>query len=654
MPMRSIIGRWPASAPWPRPRETRRAASLTLLVLALLGLVLVLPALAVRAETFPEDAVLNVRDFGARGDGQSDDTAAFLAALAASGGDTGTTFWQDRIVFVPDGTYRITAPLVKRYANGNFGSGFILIGQSQSGTVLRLPDQAPGYGDPQQPRAVIFTTSKLLRGNANDGGKDYLGRGEGNDAYMNFVENLTIDVGNGNPGAIAIDYLGNNSGAIRDVTLRAAPGSGAVGLSMVRKWPGPTLIQRLTIDGFATGITTAQTEYGLTFDHIVLRDQTQAAIANSQNALTIHDMRITGDNPVIINSGDKGFIVIDGGSATAGSVPALFRNDGFVTVRGLFLGGSALDGILQGRDWWQPANRPGWHMPLQDAPPTPTAPADQWVSVAQFGATGNAGQDATNALRQAFASGAAIIYLPNGTYAVRDSVDIPASVQRIVGMNATIRVFSPRQPTFARSSGMFRAATAGPPLFIERLAFDNTNLGEQVGVELSGPRDIILRDIVSAGTTMLDRKAGGGRAFLENMCCGLLRLMGPQPVFARHFDSEGTTTRIINRGSPLSILGLKTEGVCTVLENRDGAHSDIFGGLVYVVRDGAAPSVPTFTNIGSFLSASFVEESLRAGSRYQVYIARDPADPRGPVPVTAFPARGYGRFVPALEDAPMP
>lgn len=647
MPMRSIIGLWPTAVPLQRLHELRRAACPFLLTLAL-----ILPAMTVRAEILPPDAVLNVRDFGARGDGQSDDTAAFLAALAASGGDTGAAFWQDRIVFVPDGTYRITAPLVKRYANGNFASGFILIGQSQAGTVLRLPDQAPGYGDPQQPRAVIFTTSKLLRGGPSDGGKDYLGRGEGNDAYMNFVENMTIDVGSGNPGAIAIDYLGNNSGAIRDVTLRAGPGSGAVGLSMTRKWPGPSLIQRLTIEGFATGIATAQTEYGLTFDHISLRNQTQAAIANNQNALTIRNMQITGANPVIINSGDKGFIAIDGGSATAGGITALFRNDGFVSVRDLSLGADPLDGILQGRDLWQPASPANWRTPLQDAPPTPTAPVAQWVSVARFGASGNANQDATDALRQAFASGAAIIYLPNGTYAVRDSVDIPSSVQRIVGMNATIRVFSPRQPGFARSSGMFRAATAGSPLFIERLAFDNTNLGEQVGVELSGPRDIVLRDIISAGTTMLDRKAGGGRAFLENMCCGLLRLTGPQPVFARQFDSEGTTTRIINRGSPLSILGLKTEGVCTVLENRDGARSDIFGGLVYVVRDGAAPSIPTFTNAGSYLSATFVEESLRTGSRYQVYVARDPADPRGPVPVTAFPQRGYGRFVPALQDAP--
>jgi hypothetical protein len=199
---------------------------------------------------------------------------------------------------------------------------------------------------------------------------------------------------------------------------------------------------------------------------------------------------------------------------------------------------------------------------------------------------------------------------------------------------------------------MLRATTAGAPLTIERLAFDTTGTGLQVGVQLSGSRDIVLRDVVSAGVTMLDRRATGGRAFLDNMCCGLLRITGPQPVFARQFNSEGTTTRIVNKGSPLVLLGLKTEGVTTILDNQAGAHSQIFGGLIYVVSDGADASVPAFRNVDSWLSATLVEESLRSGSRYQAYVARAAADTAGIVPVTGFPARGYGRFIPDLEDVP--
>lgn len=623
----------------------------------LLCTVLLLPAILplarpAQAESFPQDAgALNVRTFGAHGNGQDDDTAAFLRAIAASGEDTGAAFWRDRIVYVPNGTYRVSAPLLKRYQSGKFGSGLILLGESQAHTIITLPDHASGYGDAAHPQAVIFTTSKQIDGTPTSGGKDYLGLGEGNDAYMNFIENMTVDVGTGNPGAIAIDFLDNNIGAIRNVTLKAGSGSGAVGLSMTRKWPGPSLIQNLTVHGFAVGIATAQTEYGLTFEHIHLYDQTQMAIRNEQNALSVRDLEIRGPSPAIVNSGDKSFLAIDGGRTGTADLTSFIRNDGVASLRNLNLGGGVLSGTLQGNGQWTATAAPTWS-PTDNAPPAdPAIATEQWVSPTRFGATGDPSQDATDALRQAMASGAAVLYLPHGTYAIRDSIDIPATLRRIVGMNSTIKMVPARLPTFSRSSGMFRSATAGQSLTIERLAFDNSNLGDQLAIELSGGRDTVIRDVVSAGVTLLDRKATGGRTFLEDVCCGRMLLAGPQPVFARQFDTEGTGVRIANQGSPLSILGLKTEGVSTIVDNSAGAHTDIFGGLVYIVRDGAG-AVPAFRNADSWLSASFAEESLRTGSRYDVYIGRSPSDPRGAVPVTSFPQRGFGRFVPVLQDAP--
>ena len=106
---------------------------------------------------------------------------------------------------------------------------------------------------------------------------------------MNFVEDLTIDVGAGNPGAIGIDYLANNIGAVRNVTLRTESAAARSALSMIRKWPGPALIQNLTVEGFDVGIAVAQTEYGLTFDHIRLAGQRAIALRNDQNVLAIRD-----------------------------------------------------------------------------------------------------------------------------------------------------------------------------------------------------------------------------------------------------------------------------------------------------------------------------------------------------------------------------
>ena len=591
------------------------------------------------ADPFPaKSGIVDVRDFGAKGDGETDDTSALLKAIASSGDDSGPSFWQDRIIYLPTGTYRISAPLVKRYGNGGFGSGMILIGESRERTIIRLADHAAGYDDAKHPRAVLFTSSKLIDGTPTSGGKNYAQLGEGNDAYMNFVENLTIDVGEANPGAIALDYLGNNIGAIRHVTLRAPAGSGAIGLAMTRKWPGPTLVQDIDIEGFATGIATAQTEYGLTFEHLRLRGQTATAWHNSQNSLAIRDIEASGPAAILVNEGDKGFVAIEDGKIGA------LQNESFVTARRLSIAGQTHDGVLRGMADWSSAKEPERAEPLVEPPSPPTTPSEKWASAATFGASGDPEQDATEALRKAVASGADTLILPHGTYMITDSIEIPASLQRIVGMNSTLRVMQRRSPNFPRFNGMFRILTDGSPLFIERMAFDNSNQGDQLALELSGGRDLVVRDVVSAGVTMLDRKEHGGRAFLEDICCGRLQLAGPRPVVARQFDTEGGGIRIANKGAPLSILGIKTEGVCIVVDNRDGARTDIFGGLLYVVRDGAGATIPAFQNADGWLSASFVEESLRDASRYQVYLARAPA--------VAFPQRGYGRFVPDLRDRP--
>src|SRR5215467_15597304 len=84
--------------------------------LCLLGLCLLLPCLgratfsATKASTATESWELNVRDFGAVGDGVTNDGPAFQAALdalATAGGGT---------LFVPQGQYAITTPVSKNFA----------------------------------------------------------------------------------------------------------------------------------------------------------------------------------------------------------------------------------------------------------------------------------------------------------------------------------------------------------------------------------------------------------------------------------------------------------------------------------------------------------------------------------------------------------
>jgi hypothetical protein len=329
-------------------------------------------------------------------------------------------------------------------------------------------------------------------------------------------------------------------------------------------------------------------------------------------------------------------------------------NRGVVVANGVSLEGFAppdgaatpLVGVLQAAHW-QRRHAPS-DQPLVDAPPEPADPVGLWVNPLKGMHAGQQPQDITAALRRAMASGAATIYLPYGRYTISDAITISPTVRRIVGMNASITVRPERDPNFARDSGMFRIDAPGPPLRIEWLAFDMTDLGDQLAVQVTAERDVVLRDIVTAGTSLLDRGTDGGRVFIEDVCCGAMKITGRSPVYAWQLDTEGDDTRIINDGAPLTILGLKTEGDCTVLDNRNGARSVLLGGLVYIVHD-ADPAIPAFRNARSSLQASFAEESLRSASRYAIYL--QDATAHHDVRADGFPTRGYGRIVPWLVAA---
>ncbi|MGO9874129.1 MAG: glycosyl hydrolase family 28-related protein, partial [Acidimicrobiia bacterium] len=187
---------------------------------------------------FPTDAVVNVKtEFGARGNGVTDDTAAIRAAIAAGLG-TGAPSLPHKTLYFPKGTYLVSGSLMWQLASGQWSTSLTFQGENRDQTIIKLKDHAPGFSNPAAPRAVIDTASN----NASDA------RGSGNQAFDNFIFDLTVDVGRGNPGAIGIDYMANNRGAIRNVVVRAPSGSGLTGIAMTRPWPGPCLLQDVRVD----------------------------------------------------------------------------------------------------------------------------------------------------------------------------------------------------------------------------------------------------------------------------------------------------------------------------------------------------------------------------------------------------------------------
>ena len=193
---------------------------------------------------------------------------------------------RQKTLYFPRGTYRISDTLdaLAMKKDGTLGKvhRLLWIGQSRDGTVLKLDDNLPAFQDATKPKGMIKTES--------------IGN-NGNDAYNNRIWNLTLDVGAGNAGAAGIDYLASNNGSIRDVRIKAAPGSGAAGLLMTRAWPGPAFVKNLAVEGFEYGVHISRLEYSMTFEHVLLRNQRKAGFLNEGNAVFIRDMNSVNTVP---------------------------------------------------------------------------------------------------------------------------------------------------------------------------------------------------------------------------------------------------------------------------------------------------------------------------------------------------------------------
>ncbi|MBO7150593.1 MAG: hypothetical protein J6V82_02465, partial [Clostridia bacterium] len=120
-----------------------------------------------------------------------------------------------RILYFPTGTYLVSDTISYekeefrnilgdlRHLEMNCQLRFF--GESRDGVVIKLKDNAPGFEFGAARPVVSF-----MRGEAS------------NIAMTNMFENITIDIGAGNPGAIGLLFFANNTGAVRNVTIRSS------------------------------------------------------------------------------------------------------------------------------------------------------------------------------------------------------------------------------------------------------------------------------------------------------------------------------------------------------------------------------------------------------------------------------------------------
>jgi hypothetical protein len=192
---------------------------------------------------------------GKAGDGLTDDTDALQRAL-------NETVGRHKVLYFPKGTYLVSRTLTwpKRWNDRDNWGFTILRGLHRELATLRLRDGT--FTNAAQPQAIMRC--------GGFGSADW---------FHNYVEHLTFDVGQGNPGAIGLQFYSNNSGAIRDCRFVSGDGSGSVGLDLAhRDMNGPLLVRNCEVIGFRRGVATAHSVNSQTFEHLTLRGQTRTDV----------------------------------------------------------------------------------------------------------------------------------------------------------------------------------------------------------------------------------------------------------------------------------------------------------------------------------------------------------------------------------------
>ncbi len=541
---------------------------------------------------YPGSGMLNVRDFGAKGDGLADDLPAIKKALNKALADN-SRYSRPPFIYFPAGTYLISDTLEGKVDDSwsdGWRSGVMLMGERQSVVTIKIKDKHPLFQDPKKPRPVIVT-----------GSEDPRKGGGGNRAFRHNIFNMVVSSGSGNPGAVGIDYICNNRGAIRNVTIRSEDGQGVVGLDMSREWPGPALIKNTTIVGYDTGIRSDRHgQYGITFHNIRLRDQNIVDVDNKQNGLFFENLHSENSVPVISqNRHDNGMIVVINGTFEGGGKVPAINNTGSMLLRNINFEGynsavvntrnSEKETIPAGKlaEWISGAaigEGPSEQMklPIKQSPEYVSENPDEWQDATEFYMAES--DDQTAAIQKALNSGKPIVYFPNGSYSITETLVIPPTVRRITGFQSSIGA---NRDSFEGTT-LLRITGAGKPLIIEHFWFSK---GVKKGASsdtykrilYDSTRSVVFRHVDMHGGYENTRR-GSGDVFFEDTIGVPLRIKHPQSVWGRQVNCEfiSDAPMIQSNGGKVWLLGYKTEGQQVIFDGRSG-RLELLGGLAYAL-----------------------------------------------------------------------
>jgi hypothetical protein len=540
---------------------------------------------------FPNDlkAVIDLkRHLGAKGDGIHDDTEALQKGIHLSCGSDMNT----KVLYIPNGTYRITRTLTVNLPTDRAGIGPWIYGQSRDGAVIRL-DNGINVG------AVLQTHPR----DKDPGSADW---------FMRTLCNLTIDVGN-NPNTDGIRFFSNNTGIIKNVRIT---GRGHIGINSFMELNGPNIVEDTIVDGFDIGIR-SEWMWGQTLSRVTVRN-CKTGLEVEGNAVAAEDLVMENVTLPVHNKLPNnwfwwsGVLAIVGGRFVNGDPdgPAIL-NEGVLYARDITVDGFKLAiksatqaGNVVGPRVYEYVSHEvkrlfntspphAMRLPIKREPMVPwETDLNNWVCANDFGAVAGDNKDDTVAIQKAIDFAAlhkkTVVYLrgvggpdPNW-YTLNGEVHVHGTVRHIIGL------------------GFGRVVTDAKGKFI--IDDNSAPIVKFENIQAFGQRPPIIENRSKHRVLCLEScdlkvlGTGKGDIFVTN-CPSHIEMRGKgQSLWARQLNPEGDSDigLVINAGGDLWILGMKSEGRGVRVRTCDGGRTEVFGVFMYGFGTPPADNRPIF------------------------------------------------------------
>jgi len=525
------------------------------------------------------------------------------------------------VLYFPEGTFLVSDTLCYRHEDlvDTYGSDMSqqirIRGAGAGRTVIRLRDDTPGFGTGTRKPVISYMP------------------GEGsNIATSNYCEDLTINCGRGNPGAVGLDFFANNSGAARNIRVTSEDGRGFTGVQLGHGNYSGILLKHVDVNGFDHGLhidSTSATMFAHAED-ISLSGQRVSGITVGAISLSLRDVR-TRDVPAALTCvSPVGFTVLVDSTLEGTGPRAIDRREGFLYVSNVDTRGFGDAGhiaefvhphVIGGAAEAETMAR----LPIEETPVW--MPAGRSTGVREFGALGTGADDDSPAIQRAFDSGAAEVRFEPGRYLMNASVTIPSHVVH-VDFGFCDLVAGTDLAGSDREGFVIAGGEADKPLFIERLLAWEQWSGEHCTFTHASARTVCFKDIQTQSLRLYRNTVAGGKVFFDNVAVTTGVRPGAsghgrcavsiegQKVWARQLNPERGEPMILNDGGDLVLMGYKSEGRGVVVHTTGGGRTEVMGGVLNIGRPGDA----AFVTEDASARISTASQNRNAGGYYRTAV----------------------------------